>query len=87
MADADEIREQVRAFILEQFLRGEDPESLADDTKLASGGILTSIDNIKLVAFLEDTYGIAIEAHEVIGGPLDTVTDIVATVTGKLAAR
>ncbi len=86
MTDADPIREQVRTFILEEFLRGEDPSSLADDTPLASGGILTSIDNIKLVAFLEDTYGIAIEAHEVIGGPLDSVDAIVRTVRSKRGA-
>ncbi len=84
MADAETIRDEVRAYILEQFLRGEDPDTLRDDTRLARGGILTSIDNIKLVAFLEDTYGIAIDAREVVGGPLDTVDDIVATVMGKL---
>ena len=83
MTDANTIREEVRAFILEQFLQGEDPATLTDDTKLASGGLLTSIDNIKLVTFLEDTYGIVIEPSEVVGGPLDTVADIVQTVLTK----
>jgi acyl carrier protein len=86
MADAAQIRDEVRAFILEQFLRGEDPSTLADDTPLASGGILTSIDNIKLVAFLEDHYAIAIDAHEIIGGPLDSVAAIVSTVLAKRGA-
>ncbi len=87
MSDADQIRTDVRTYILEQFLRGEDPSTLADDTRLTRDGILTSIDNIKLVTFLEDTYHIAIEAHEVIGGPLDTVNDIVNTVVSKGGAR
>ena len=87
MADAEQIRQQVREYILAEFLRGEDPSTLTDETRLAGGGILTSIDNIKLVAFLEETYGIAIEAHEVIGGPLDTVGDIVATVSSKIEKK
>jgi len=87
MADQDTIRRQVRDYILQEFLKGEPEDSLSNDMRLTKDGILTSIDNIKLVAFLEKTYGIVIEAHEVVGGPLDTVDSITSTVLGKIEAK
>jgi len=83
---ADRVREEVRAYLLDEFLAGEDPSTLRDDTRLVGGGILTSIDTIKLVAFLEDRYGIAFDAREVTGGQLATVRDIVAAVLAKRGA-
>jgi len=87
MADAEQIRTEVRAYILAEFLPGEPPETLADDTKLVGDGILSSIDTIKLVAFLEEHYHIVLESYEVILGPLESVSNIVATVLSKLDDR
>ena len=53
-----EIREAVHAYILRHFLPGEDPDELTDQTPLITGGILDSIRTLKLVVFLEDTFGV-----------------------------
>jgi len=50
--------------ILDHFLPGEDPAELSDQTPLITGGILDSIRTLKLVVFLEDRFGVTVEAHE-----------------------
>jgi acyl carrier protein len=60
----DEIRETLRTFIVNEFLPGEDPRNLTDDLPLISGGILDSIATLKLILFMEERFGIRLEAHE-----------------------
>ena len=79
----DSIRSAVRAFILVEFLPGEDPSELTDETPLMTGGILDSISTLKLVVFLEDRFGIGLEAHEAGVEHLDTVAQIVGLVAEK----
>lgn len=80
----DDIRNDVRSYILEEFLPGEDPAALEDTTELISGGILDSIASVKLVSHLEERYGIRFEAHEVSVDYLETIDRIVDTVQRKL---
>ncbi len=81
-----DIQATVRQFILEQFLPGEDPAQLADDTPLLTGGILDSIATLQLVAFLEKTFEIELQAHETSADHLNTVADIVRLVRSKRGA-
>lgn len=83
MDEAGEIRDEVRAYILREFLPGEDPAELRDDTPLITGGILDSIATLKLVAHLEEKYAIEFQAHEVDADHLNTVADISALVQSK----
>jgi acyl carrier protein len=80
-----EIRSAVKTYILKEFLPGEDPAELKDDTPLITGGILDSLATIKLVTFVEDRYGIAFQAHEADVEHLNTVSDIASMVLSKLA--
>ena len=84
MDQATEIRDSVRAYILAEFLPGEDPSELRDDTPLITGGILDSIATLKLVGHLEETYGIELEAHEADLEHLNTISDISGLVQSKL---
>jgi len=83
MFQTDGVKESVKSFILAEFLPGEDPDELEDDTPLISGGILDSISTIKLVSFLEERYGIAFEAHEMNADYLDSLTQIASTIESK----
>ena len=78
-----EIRETVHAYILHQFLPGEDPDELTDQTPLITGGILDSIRTLKLVVFLEDTFGVTVEAHEAGVDNLDSVGQIAQMIEKK----
>jgi acyl carrier protein len=79
----EEIKSQVRAYILKEFLPGEDPEQLTDTLPLISGRILDSLATLKLVAFLEESFGFELAAHEVGVQNLDTLDRIAAFVTSK----
>ena len=81
-----EIQDVVREYILREFLPGEDPEELTGETPLITGGILDSISTLKLVVFLEETFGVTIEAHEAGVDHLNTLARIVELVDSKKAA-
>jgi acyl carrier protein len=79
----EEITKVVHEFILREFLPGEDPNELSDHTPLITGGILDSITTLKMVTFLEDQFGIMIEAHEAGVDNLDSIDQIAALVAKK----
>lgn len=74
---------EVKQFILDRFLAGEDPSKLAPDTPLVSGGIIDSLGMLDLVAFLEKQYSVEFEAHEVAPANFETLTMIDALVQNK----
>jgi acyl carrier protein len=80
---ADEIKQALSHFILQEFLPGEDPGELTDATPLITGGVLDSIATLKLVLFLEERYGVKFEAHEVDPEHMDTIADITTLVSSK----
>jgi acyl carrier protein len=80
----DTIRKTIHEFILEKFLAGESPDELTDDTPLITGGILDSISTLKLVSFLEDRFGITVEAHESGVENLDSVGQIARLICEKV---
>ena len=82
---ASETLAQIKQYILETFLPGENPDELKETTPLISGGILDSIATLKLVMFLEERFGISVEAHEADREHLDTLSDIAALVERKRA--
>lgn len=83
----NDVRATVKAFILDQFLPGEDPEALTDDTPLVTAGIVDSMGALRLVAYLEETFGVRIQAHEVDVEHLNTLDAIAALVEAKRGAR
>ena len=79
----EHIRATVREFILEEFLPGAEAHELTDQTPLVTGGILDSLATVRVVAFLEDRYGIEIAPHEASVDYLDTVDAIARLVNTK----
>jgi acyl carrier protein len=80
------IEKVIHNFILREFLPGEDPNELQDQTRLITGRILDSISTLKLVTFLEDHFGIRIEGHEAGVEYLDTIHQIALLVAAKRSA-
>jgi acyl carrier protein len=79
--------QEVKDYILREFLPGESPDELTDDTPLISGGILDSIATLKLVMFMEEYYGVNFEPHEVDKENLDSLALIDRLLQFKIAAR
>jgi acyl carrier protein len=80
----EDIRYAVRTYILDEFLPGEDPTALTDQTSLISSGVLDSIATAKLVSSLEERFGVRFRANEVTGAYLDNVDRIVEMIQRKL---
>jgi acyl carrier protein len=77
------VKEEIRQFILSEFLPGEKPSNLRDDTPLRTGGILDSVATVRLVSFVEEQYGIEVEAHEAGVKNFDRIDSIAAFVQSK----
>jgi acyl carrier protein len=78
-------RDVVRAFILENFLPGEDARNLGDDTELKESGILDSLSTLKLVTFLEERFRIELDASDLDAANLSSVAHIARLVEQKAA--
>jgi len=78
-----QIQDEIQQFILNEFLPGEDPSELTEETPLITGGILDSISTLKLVNFLEEHFKVTIEAHEAGVDNLDSVGQIVRLIEEK----
>ena len=83
----DEIKAKLRAYILTHYLRGEHESNLRDTTPLGTSGIIDSLGTIELVSFIENTFGIVLEAHETGVEHFDRIDDLAALVDRKLSAR
>ncbi|MGF1607825.1 MAG: acyl carrier protein [Kiloniellales bacterium] len=81
--DMPAIKDEVRQYILKEFLPGESADSLQDTIELISSGILDSLATLKLVAFLEETYGINVQPHELDADNLNTIAHIADFVASK----
>ncbi|MFN2399921.1 MAG: acyl carrier protein [Gemmatimonadaceae bacterium] len=83
----DEIIRDVKLYILDTFLPGENPQALTPTTPLITSGILDSLATLDLVSFLEKRYGVELEAHDVDHSKLATLEDIARMVRSKLSAK
>ncbi len=79
----DSIKETIRSYILNEYLPGESPANLTDATPLRTSGILDSVATLNLVSFLEQTFGIMIDAHETGVENFDRIEDIAGLVARK----
>ncbi|MEY4949848.1 MAG: hypothetical protein RL698_2059 [Pseudomonadota bacterium] len=59
------VRIELRRFILESFLPGEDPATLADSTPLVSSGILTSLCLVEITTFIEESFSIELRPADI----------------------
>ena len=74
-------------FIVSEFLSGTQPGDVSADQPLLSSGIIDSVGAMKLVLFLERTYGVEIDADDIMAGHLDTLRAITTLVADKQGAR
>jgi len=82
-SDSQSIQSKVKEFILAQFLPGEDPSALTENTPLMTTGILDSLATLKLITYLEEAFDIRVEAHEADAENLNTLADIARFVSSK----
>jgi acyl carrier protein len=74
----------VRAFIIENLFLGADT-AFGDDDSLLDAGALDSTAAMELVAFLEASFSIKVEDHEITPDNLDSVNKICTFIEAKAA--
>ena len=79
----DNMKEEIRQFILSEFLPGEKAANLQDETPLRTSGILDSVATLRLVTFVEERFGIQVEAHEASVENFDSINSIAAFIESK----
>jgi acyl carrier protein len=82
-----ELREQIRGFIIENYLFG-DAEPLTDDAvSLLDNGIVDSVGVLEMVAWLEQNHGLKVEDQELVPENFDSVERLVRFVERKNGSR
>ena len=78
-----EINEEVRQFIVDNFLFGDKTTALSDDDSLLEKGIIDSTGVLELVHFLEEKYGFSVEDDELMPANLDSINNLAHFVRRK----
>jgi acyl carrier protein len=74
---------ELRSFLAENFLLGEEFRGLPGSASLIEAGIIDSTGVLELVGFLEETYDIEVTHDELVPENLDSIDRIVGFVHAK----
>ena len=76
------VLETVKAYIVENFLFGDD-RRIGPDTEFLENGILDSTGVLELVGFLEEKFGIRVEDDEVVPNNMNSLEKITLYISKK----
>ena len=79
------IRDEVRQFILANFLFTDDQSRLADGESLLQSGAVDSTGILELIMFIQERFGFTVADQEMLPANLDSVVNICAFVERKIA--
>jgi acyl carrier protein len=82
----DALQEQVRAFILENYLFTADTAALGLDDSLLGRGIVDSTGMLEIIFFIEEQLGVKVKDEEMIPDNLDSVNRITSFVQSRRKA-
>jgi len=77
------IEEQVRKFIFENFLFGDERNELNADDSFLEKGIVDSTGILELVSFIEENFNLQVEDEELVPDNLDSLNKVAAYVRRK----
>lgn len=77
------VETNVREFIRRELLQGQDSRPLTDTTHLVEGGIVDSINVLRMVDFLEERYDVLVEPTDI--REFTTISNIARIVRARLA--
>jgi acyl carrier protein len=80
------VEDVLRTYIIEELLHGDAPDELSGTTYLIEEQIIDSLGIFQLVAFLEERFGIVIDAEDVTIDNFETLDSISQLVNSTLDA-
>lgn len=81
------IQNQVRQFIVDNFILGGQRAAFQDGDSLMELHVIDSTGFLEIIAFLEETFRIQVEDEEMVPENLDSLDNIAAYVGRKLGAQ
>ena len=78
-----QVREQLKQFVVESFLFGQQTE-LKDNDSFLESGIIDSTGVLELVTFVEEGFGIKVQDSDLIPDNLDSIEKLTAFVQRRL---
>lgn len=83
---ADALHDQIRTFILENYLFTNDQSALGVDDSLLGRGIVDSTGMLEIIFFIEEQLGVKVKDEEMVPDNLDSVNRIATFVQSKRLA-
>lgn len=77
------ISEELRRFVVDNFMFGQDDGGLPDDASFLERGIIDSTGVLELIDFLEARYRIRLAPDELVPENLDSIRNLTALVLRK----
>lgn len=78
--------QEIRQFIGENFLFGEEDCKLSNDDSLLENGVIDSTGVLELVSFLEEKYRFKINDNELVPANLDSISGLIQFIDRKALA-
>jgi acyl carrier protein len=79
------VQKELREFLMENFFMDESDDPISDDESFLESGLIDSTGVLEVVSFLEERYGITVEADELDPENLDSISRISRFVMSKLS--
>ncbi|MEY4589844.1 MAG: hypothetical protein RL497_1920 [Pseudomonadota bacterium] len=76
-------RNQLRQFILNNYLFTDDQAALTDDASFLDNGILDSMGILELIDFLDETFNVKVAGDELVPENLDSVNSVLKFLASK----
>jgi len=84
--DTKAIEQNIREFIVNNFLFGVDDGSLKREDSFLQNGVIDSTGVLELVGYLEQSFKIDVSDHELVAANLDSIQRVAAYVSRKLGS-
>ena len=79
----EEIKDTLRAFIVDKFDIGDDPD-FTDEVHLFNEGFVDSFGAVEIIHFIEENYNIKITQKDITLYPMNTIEEIAEVVDSKI---
>ena len=79
------IKQEIREYIVDSFLFGDNETSFADDDSFMENSILDSTGILDVILFIEEKYNIKVEEDETLPENLDSLNNLEKFIVHKLA--
>jgi len=78
-----DIKKSIEQFILEELLFSTSDKEMDPDESLISSGVIDSLAILRLITFVEETFGVTVEDAEVVPENFETINIIAEFVEAK----